>query len=96
MTADNAKDQDPAHWTVETLLANRPEAAEVLFRHGMACVGCVMARFETVAEAARVYQVDLRSLLKEMRETRAGRPRRETRRTSRGYRSHERCLPEEG
>jgi hybrid cluster-associated redox disulfide protein len=53
--------------TIESLLAMRPDAATVLLRHGMACVGCVMARFETLAEAAREYRLDPRELLKELR-----------------------------
>jgi len=39
----------------------------------MACVGCATARFETIADAAREYHVDLRSLLNDLRMT--GRPR---------------------
>lgn len=58
--------QPEADWTIDTLLEVRPGAARILLRHGMACVGCVMARFETVAEAAREYQVDLGTLLKEL------------------------------
>ena len=56
-----------AHWTIEALLEARPGAARILLRHGMACIGCAMARFETVAEAAREYHVDLDGLLKELR-----------------------------
>ena len=96
MATHGVKVQDPADWTVETLLANWPEAADVLLRHGMACVGCVMARFETVAEAAHVYHLDLRSLLNELRETRTGRPRGEARRLRRGQEFHDRRRREEG
>jgi hybrid cluster-associated redox disulfide protein len=53
--------------TVQAVLDARPDAARVLLRHGMACVGCTMAPFETMAEAAREYGVDLPSLLRELR-----------------------------
>jgi hybrid cluster-associated redox disulfide protein len=40
------------------LLAANQGAAEVLVRHGMSCLGCAFARFETVAEAAAIYGID--------------------------------------
>lgn len=52
--------------TIQALLDAHPPAAPVLMRHGMACVGCAMADFETLAEAAREYQVDLSGLLEEL------------------------------
>ena len=96
MATQGVTDRDPADWTVDTLLAKRPEAADVLLRHGMACVGCVMARFETVAEAARVYRLDLRSLLRELAEARRGPPDGEARRRSRAHRSGHRRRRKEG
>lgn len=60
-----------AHWTIEAVLDARPRAAGVLVRHGMACVGCVMARFETLAEAAREYHLNVSSLLNELCEAEA-------------------------
>lgn len=51
-----------------------PEAMHILLRNGMACVGCTMAPFETVAEAAREYGLDLSSFIDELQ--RAGRQRR--------------------
>ena len=56
---------DP-HWTIESLLDSHPEAAAVLLRNGMACVGCAKAPFETLVEAAREYRLDLASFLKEL------------------------------
>jgi hybrid cluster-associated redox disulfide protein len=63
-------------WTMEALLDARPEAMHVLLRHGMACIGCAMAPFETVVEAAREYDLDLSSFIDELQ--RAG-PRRRRR-----------------
>lgn len=89
------------HATVEELLKARPGAASVLRRHGMACVGCAMAPFETLAEAAREYRVHLGSILEELRAAAAaaaaqpGRPLhpRAARRTHRG---RHRTRPEQG
>jgi hybrid cluster-associated redox disulfide protein len=49
--------------TVAELLAARPGAAAAFASRGMACVGCPMARFETLADAAAAYAVDLDALL---------------------------------
>lgn len=45
-------------WTVAETLAHCPGSAAVFGRFRMACVGCVMAPFETLSEAATVYRVD--------------------------------------
>lgn len=45
-------------WTVADTLTRCPASAAVFGRFRMACVGCVMAAFETVSEAAAVYGVD--------------------------------------
>lgn len=58
--------EPPVDLTIETLLRIQPNAARVFLKHGMACVGCPMAAFETVAEAAREYGVDLGVLLSEL------------------------------
>jgi hybrid cluster-associated redox disulfide protein len=57
-----------AHRTVEALLDSRPDAIRILGRHGMACAGCAMAPFETLAEAAREYRLDRDTLLRELLE----------------------------
>ncbi len=43
--------------TVAGVLSRWPLAARVFVRRRMACVGCAMARFERVADAARIYGV---------------------------------------
>lgn len=48
------------------VLRQYPEAREVFARHGMACIGCLGAAEETVAGGARVHEVDVESLLREL------------------------------
>lgn len=60
--------------TMADLIDGWPSAAPVLARHGMACVGCLMARFETIAEATAAYGVDSEAFLQEI--ARAGRSSR--------------------
>ena len=50
--------------TVADLIAACPGAGTALARRGMACVGCPMARFETVSEAGAAYGVDPAELLR--------------------------------
>lgn len=55
-----------AHLTMADLLDGWPAAAPVLAKRGMACVGCSMARFETIEEAAIAYGFDPAELLDEI------------------------------
>jgi hybrid cluster-associated redox disulfide protein len=59
--------------TVEQTLDQYPLLAAVFVRRGMACVGCAMARFDTLAEAARTYGQETEAFLAELeRAARAG------------------------
>ena len=52
--------------TLEELFQRWPETAVVFHRHQMACVGCVVAPFYTVADAANVYGLDEAAFLEEL------------------------------
>jgi hybrid cluster-associated redox disulfide protein len=54
--------------TVAALLAREPRAARVLLDHGMHCVGCAIAPFETLAEICVIYGVSLEQLIVELRD----------------------------
>ena len=45
--------------SVADLLANYPEAIPVFLTNRMSCVGCSMAAFETLADAARIYDLSM-------------------------------------
>jgi len=53
---------------IGNILKEKPEAAQVLMRHGMGCLGCPSAQMETLEEAAKVHGIDLEKLLKELNE----------------------------
>jgi hybrid cluster-associated redox disulfide protein len=53
--------------TVAALLAREPGAARVLLDHGMHCVGCAIAPFETLAEICLIYGVSVEQLIVELR-----------------------------
>jgi len=52
--------------TVERTLNQFPLLAAVFVRRGMACVGCAMARFDTLGEAARSYGQEAENFLAEL------------------------------
>jgi hybrid cluster-associated redox disulfide protein len=49
--------------TIMEVLQAKPDAANVLFRFGMGCLGCAVARGETVREAAMAHGIPLEELL---------------------------------
>ena len=53
--------------TIAALLARWPETARVLVARRMACVGCEMNGFETIADAAAVYGVSQVELIGALR-----------------------------
>lgn len=54
--------------TVAEVLARWPQTIPVFIHHRMACVGCVMAPFETLTEVALVYHLDLDCFLRELQQ----------------------------
>jgi hybrid cluster-associated redox disulfide protein len=58
-----------ANLTVAEVLAQWPQTIPVFIHYRMACVGCAMAPFESLAEVAIIYRLDLDSFLRELRRT---------------------------
>jgi hybrid cluster-associated redox disulfide protein len=55
--------------TVAEVLAQWPQTIPVFIHHRMACVGCAMAPFESLAEVATIYRLDLDGFLRELLQT---------------------------
>jgi hybrid cluster-associated redox disulfide protein len=51
---------------ISELLEACPQCIPVFLHHHMSCVGCSFSSFETLAEAARNYQLPLEQLLREL------------------------------
>ena len=51
---------------VGEVMESRPEAVAVFIRNRMHCPGCVMARFMTVADAAKSHGIELDGLMAEL------------------------------
>lgn len=54
--------------TVAETLERWPQTIPVFIHHGMACVGCTMAPFETLADVARIYGLELPWFLSELQQ----------------------------
>jgi hybrid cluster-associated redox disulfide protein len=54
---------------VAEVLAQWPQTIPVFVRHRMGCVGCSMARFETLADSACIYGLSISQFLDELRQT---------------------------
>jgi len=52
--------------TVEEVLERWPETAVIFRKYADACVGCNLAAFCTLAEAAREYEADLSRMLADL------------------------------
>lgn len=52
---------------VQDILDTYPQTVETFVAYGMACAGCTLSRFDTVAEAAVIYRLDLERLLADLR-----------------------------
>ncbi|HNV69789.1 MAG TPA: DUF1858 domain-containing protein [Candidatus Ozemobacteraceae bacterium] len=56
--------------TGDTIIADilkiRPDAAQILMRHGMHCIGCSVSTAESLKEAAQVHGIDLDKLITDL------------------------------
>ncbi len=51
---------------IATIIRKKPETIGVFKKFGMHCVGCAISAGETLEEAAKVHNVDLKKLLTEL------------------------------
>lgn len=52
--------------TLEHVIREYPQSAEVLFSHGLHCIGCHIAATETLEQASQAHGIDLDALLKDL------------------------------
>jgi hybrid cluster-associated redox disulfide protein len=57
-----------AEMKISEVLAQWPATADVFHKHAMACVGCVVAPFYTIADAASVYSLPEETFIAELSE----------------------------
>lgn len=52
--------------TIEELLENAPEKADILLEAGMHCLGCPASQAETIEEACEVHGIDADELIRKL------------------------------
>jgi hybrid cluster-associated redox disulfide protein len=52
--------------TISQVLEMNPEAAKVLVKNGMHCLGCFIASGETVEQAAAAHGIQVETLMEEL------------------------------
>ena len=60
--------------TVSDLLRRWPQTMPVFFKHRTQCVGCYMAKFDTLEDVAANYHLPVDELLHELMNTLSARP----------------------
>lgn len=48
------------------VLRTYPEARDIFVKHGMGCIGCMGAVSETIENGAKMHDIDINALLKEL------------------------------
>ncbi|WP_378952187.1 DUF1858 domain-containing protein [Pelosinus sp. sgz500959] len=54
------------------VLRSHPLARDIFAKHGMGCIGCMGATTETIENGAKMHDIDLEALLKELNESDLG------------------------
>ena len=55
-----------ANMPIGDVVQKYPSTIEVFFRHGLACVGCAVARFENIGQGAMAHGIDAEALIKDL------------------------------
>jgi hybrid cluster-associated redox disulfide protein len=55
-----------ADMSMGDILAKYPETAEVFQKHGLHCLGCAIASFETLEQGALAHGMDIDKLLEDL------------------------------
>jgi hybrid cluster-associated redox disulfide protein len=58
-----------AKWTVADVLATYPQTATIFLSLRTNCVGCHLARFCTLEDVARTYELSIQDLIEKLQET---------------------------
>ncbi len=50
------------------VVQKHPETAEVFMKHGLHCIGCMAAQYESIEQGAKAHGIDVKKLVKELNE----------------------------
>lgn len=54
--------------TIREVVTLNPKTVPVFMRHGMGCIGCSIANYESVEEGATAHGIDVEDLVKDLNE----------------------------
>jgi hybrid cluster-associated redox disulfide protein len=61
-------DKITGEMSIMEIVQTYPETVPVFMKHGLHCLGCAIAQFETLAQGAAAHRMDLPALLKDLNE----------------------------
>ncbi len=61
-----AGDRITGEMSIEEIVREYPDTAEVFLKHGLHCIGCAVARSETLAEGAMAHAIELDPLINDL------------------------------
>jgi hybrid cluster-associated redox disulfide protein len=61
-------DKITGEMSIMEIVQKYPETVPVFVKHGLHCLGCAIAQYETLAEGAAAHGMDLPALLKDLNE----------------------------
>jgi len=48
------------------IVSKYPDTAEVFMKHGLHCIGCAAASFETLEDGAKAHGIDIKKLIQDL------------------------------
>lgn len=57
---------------IGTVVKTHPETVPVFFKHGLHCIGCHVAAYESIADGAQVHGIDVDALMNDLNDAVAG------------------------
>ena len=54
--------------SISEIVQNHPQTVRVFLSHGLMCIGCAAARFESLQQGALAHGIDMDALLKDLNE----------------------------
>lgn len=57
--------------SISEIVQNHPQTVRVFLSHGLMCIGCAAARFESLQQGALAHGIDVEALLKDLNEVAA-------------------------
>ncbi len=56
---------------ISDVIQKHPELVPVFIQHGLGCIGCAMANFESIEQGAGAHGMDIDALMKDLNEAAA-------------------------